>query len=116
MPLPTDRVTCARCRTELDGYGVLYGLCCSAVVDDTEVVLIFCYSNGCRDAALAGLAVVDVADGLCSVCRTVLPAASPGYALIAADLDPQTPDQVRRMTFCQINGHQRQVLDQQEAA
>lgn len=118
MAVDSDgRIVCDRCLIRLDGYGVLYGLIATDIDSDGAADdRIYCYQDGCRDVAIAGLDLYpnQIVPPRCTTCLVDLPALSPAYGMICADLDPATGDS-RRMAFCDVNGHHLQFLTQGDA-
>lgn len=112
MPINADgTATCDRCRTDVPGYGVLYGLV-STDLDSTggTVRRLFCYYHHCRDAALGDLINHQQSPDAplaCAACQVPLSGVSD--AMLCSDIDG---DVVRSFAFCYVNGHRNQLLTQ----
>lgn len=98
---------CDRCGVWLPGMGVIEGLVTTDATPDGDIRrLIFCYRNNCRDHLLAGL-VTTAPDP--SWLGSVAPCTHCGVAtercvtaaLLASDIDPDTPTagNTRQMLF-----------------
>ena len=104
---------CDYCKINLEGFGVLYGLVASHLVDDQVEELIFCYLNECRTVALRGLVNIVVAPGdpvvRCVDGGSVLPERSLAYAMLTTDLDPDG-GLPRYLQFCYEGGSRDRLL------
>lgn len=114
MPInPDGTAVCDRCRTTVEGYGVLYGLVTADLSPEVGNVTrrLFCYYHGCRDAALQELVVFPVGSHTDQECATCLaPAAGIGEAMQCSDLlDDGT---FRSFSLCYVNGHRDALLTQ----
>jgi hypothetical protein len=101
--------TCGRCRRNLEGFGVLYGLICTDLDGNGEVVdRIFCY--GCRDHILSNMVAYPLimSPPVCTTCQEVLTTRSVSEAMLATDVNPDGT--TRLMAFCYKNGHRDQIL------
>ena len=100
---------CSRCGIDLPGFGVIYGLVVSHLVDGEVEELIFCYVGGCREVVLDGL-VNDTTSPLhCSDDGAALPSRSVESALLATDLDPDG-DGARFLQFCYAGGSRDRLI------
>jgi hypothetical protein len=109
MILPDGTAECDRCGVALDGYGVLNGL----IADAGDQQLIFCYVNFCRDTAVFGMINYVDPDLCTNTGQPILRATSD--AILAVDLDPANPEEVRRLAFCRELGCADQLLNQIES-
>lgn len=112
MQNPDGTAVCDRCRTHLDGYGVLYGLVTSDI-DPAGAARerIYCYTYPCRDAVLDSM--INFPDSLgCATCDVQFGARGIGEAMLTVDLNPDESGLARNLAFCYLNGHRDQLLTQ----
>jgi len=104
---------CDRCGAALPGFGVIYGLVCTHLVDGQVEELIFCYLGGCRDAVLAGLVNVTTSPDdpavRCTDDGDVLASRSVETAMLATDVDPDG-DGARYLQLCYAGGSRDRLL------
>jgi ribosomal protein L37AE/L43A len=98
--------TCDRCGVGRAGYGVLYGMVVTDLDEVTQDVndLFVCYT--CRPTVLEGLLLAgNVGPDQCTHCGLAFPVRAVEYGLLAADIAPGvTPESLRQLFFCQVNG------------